>query len=670
MKKIVLYGIVTLALVTFVYSFTSTYNLFDGLVNATSVFDDSNFSIHNISVNKNFFITDINMNISGTPYHHLACYQESANKSTSCGGLSSGEYGYKSGVWAYHSSRCWDENYSSFCGPSDPSNHVWLYMNYTKPKDIGGLIWQVKDQNGTANITINTANHAKCFNANPTKMIFEIYLTTIPAQGKKVVSSCYNGTEFVGLKNTSGGSIVFYEESVFWELDTYPSNITFYSEGHIIYNNISEINSTVRNIKVTNTSPFNDCLSKCTNPSGYDCICNLNITSKTKGNLTLSNLNVTASYSLDNCQDNIGIDSNATTVNIIWLDLDDISTNINHSTNIDYTAEGITGTFNFSYNETGVNTTELCIYPSWANFSGDFLMQYLYEDSILSFITSGTRLDNTTLEQTLYVDTGTEVTATVYDNTNNRLEGALIQVQRYDISTNTFKTVGSFQTNSQGEAKLVLTLNSVYYRFLIFSPINTLRLTTTSQLIFSNALTFQISTIEEVAEDFYNAAAVTYTLDYINSSKTFRYIFSDTGGNIEEGCLKVWRIDARANTQINDTCVSGSSGTILQTVAEINDTRYLAKAFVTIGGTEIFVDSESHTFFGDDITTQLGLLGIFLMTIMFGFLFLFSIPLAVVIIPIPTLLGAMSGLIQLDVGIAIGLEIAAIVLAVFINDRG
>jgi len=84
----------------------------------------------------------------------------------------------------------------------------------------------------------------------------------------------------------------FFEESLILN-DSYPTNITIKTDNVQVYQNLSEFNgSTTIDL---NATILQDCIDLCLNPSGGNCLCELNFTSATAGILQLSNLNITYS---------------------------------------------------------------------------------------------------------------------------------------------------------------------------------------------------------------------------------------------------------------------------------------------------------------------------------------------------------------------------------------
>src|SRR3989304_4727948 len=70
------------------------------------------------------------------------CYQEFANVSTVCGGINTGNYLV-----------------------TNDSNQGYFYINYTKPINFIGALWQVKHGNNSQNIQYNITIPDDCINS-------------------------------------------------------------------------------------------------------------------------------------------------------------------------------------------------------------------------------------------------------------------------------------------------------------------------------------------------------------------------------------------------------------------------------------------------------------------------------------------------------------------------
>jgi hypothetical protein len=110
------------------------------------------------------------------------CYQETANVSTSCGGLNTGSYSVS----------------------NDGLYNGYLYVNYTKPQgSTNNSLWNVKtgnrdDTTDLVNLTINSS----CWNYDSTKVIFRINSSGFASP----TLSCYDGS-WVTMKQDTSYSI-------------------------------------------------------------------------------------------------------------------------------------------------------------------------------------------------------------------------------------------------------------------------------------------------------------------------------------------------------------------------------------------------------------------------------------------------------------------------------
>jgi len=150
------------------------------------------------------------------------CYQETANVSTSCGGLSTGSYVcYGDCSEGYNS-----ENYTNaFDGDWNTRWRLpaWLTafinMTYFKPSGAtASSLWQITNNNPLTKI--NETIPASCWNYNSTALIFRV----INYNSLPVTWECYNGTDWSVLYNASGDSQTVYEEAMWWsKINTAPT---------------------------------------------------------------------------------------------------------------------------------------------------------------------------------------------------------------------------------------------------------------------------------------------------------------------------------------------------------------------------------------------------------------------------------------------------------------
>jgi hypothetical protein len=155
------------------------------------------------------------------------CYQETANVSTACGGLSTGTYSQSGDDWCEGGcasdrfNLIIDGNWTTKALPNLAGSGSFGYVNYTKPSNAINATWQIKDDDGIANLTVPSI----CFSQTPLQLRF---------RGQESVDDtyweCWNGTDWDTLKQLY--SSYAYEEAIWWgystgaEIDTITSSET------------------------------------------------------------------------------------------------------------------------------------------------------------------------------------------------------------------------------------------------------------------------------------------------------------------------------------------------------------------------------------------------------------------------------------------------------------
>lgn len=144
----------------------------------------------------------------------VPCYQETANVSTSCGGLDTGTY-YTSNValWTnYNYAIDGDKNTYGNTGST-----ATLYINYSKPINSTNATWQILA--GTVNYT-NITIITRCFNTSNDKI--SLYLNIVNAGTDYINVFCLNNTIEWDYITTLWGSSRLYEEAINWTIEPTP----------------------------------------------------------------------------------------------------------------------------------------------------------------------------------------------------------------------------------------------------------------------------------------------------------------------------------------------------------------------------------------------------------------------------------------------------------------
>jgi hypothetical protein len=373
---------------------------------------------------------------------------------------------------------------------------------------------------------------------------------------------------------------------------------------------------------------------------------------------------------------------------VYMMVIDNCILNNAHALNISFqnqTNEGITTTLditfdiwkdrsikirNYSYTVTGENAT-FCIYPDWAWYYADSSMEYTSVGyGTKNYYLNDVNLSNSTTNLILYQDSGaTNITAIVWDETNQQLEGADIKVMKYDLGTNSYTLTEIARTNFEGQTVLHLIKNTQFYKFIIeYGGI--VRKITNPTYIYEDSIDFNIATGDAVAQHYYKSQSITYTLEFNNNTNNFRLDYTDSQNVLSRICLKVEKILTSGKSLIGDTCLTTSTGTILQTITDLSGT-YKATAYVGMSPEDYFLDSKMVSFIDEVKTGNLGLILLGFCTVLFGFIgwAVGGVPAALIITPIPSLVGSLVGLAAIKKEFTIPIFILALILAYLVSDR-
>lgn len=248
----------------------------------------------------------------------------------------------------------------------------------------------------------------------------------------------------------------------------------------------------------------------------------------------------------------------------------------------------------------------------------------------------------------LYLSNGTtSVTATVYDQTQDLVEGVNIKYLRYNSETGNYDEVGQAKTNFEGEAILELTLETEFYKFVLEYQGGTL-LETAPSYIYSDTIAFYVVIGEVIGEYFFDTTSIPYNLTFLEPTNRFRYGHNVPGGSSSIiACLKVTRAGVTSWDVLNNTCQTGSSGILYQSVDPINGTTYRADAIINL------LDGEGNRTLGSYLYTYptnnpfknvSGLVWQLFLTLAMGLIFIYFPRVAVLSASLSFIIGRFAGL--------------------------
>lgn len=208
----------------------------------------------------------------------------------------------------------------------------------------------------------------------------------------------------------------------------------------------------------------------------------------------------------------------------------------------------------------------------------------------------------------------TETTVTVYDDiTTNSISGAVVYLQRYYSSDNTYKTVAMYKTDVGGKAYFDIEHDNELYKFLVDYPWKTLKLTTEPLYISETTLNLYISTITDATTNFFNQVGISYTLAYDDANNEFDLTYNDASAVATQYCLYLKKWGQYAQTTVNSSCSTSSSGSIsIQGLTE--NITYYGVFTATIDGNEKVMASAWKTLFNDKLNS--GTFGIFMTAVL------------------------------------------------------
>lgn len=264
----------------------------------------------------------------------------------------------------------------------------------------------------------------------------------------------------------------------------------------------------------------------------------------------------------------------------------------------------------------------------------------------------------------------TNVTIEIVDQTAAPLDGAIVKTQRYDLTSNSYNTIGMKTTNSEGEAREQLILDSEFYRFVVSYNSQTLK-TTSPQIITSTAIRIPVI-IGETDLEFYNTyQSLDYNLYFQEASNSFVATFNDANNILSTVCLNTYRQHWAGDVLLNTTCEAGNVGTITHPASNVSGTTYYSVLSSTLSGEEIVLEKETYTY--KDAESGFGTQGILiqlLLTLLVALVGLITIELLPPAIILSIIIGGLIGLHSIGLLYTVPLLIASLILTFLLSKNG
>lgn len=345
----------------------------------------------------------------------------------------------------------------------------------------------------------------------------------------------------------------------------------------------------------------------------------------------------------------------------------------------DTLATGVNMTFDIvNDNETFTNTTTTAT-AIVSNLSRGFENEIIYRaEGNITYLERSyfVNITNDTQDVTLYIinendDPNVEnVTAVVQDGSGTQLQGAKIEVLRFYVSCNCFKTVEMGKTNFEGETNLLLSLNSVDYKFQITYQDEIVLLTSKTE-VYETLITFTVGINLAELEDFYQTANVLHSLNYTDGNNSFSFYWTDTDGHTTQACLNVTTMTA-LNTSIffSSVCESTSTGIIYSNITNTTGTTYVGIGYILLAGEYIAVEAKTTSFTNivDDFG-RVGLFWTFLLIMMITLSGIWDLTVMLVMQGIAIIITRMMGLHALEWSTVTTIMMVIFIIVYMINKR-
>lgn len=601
-------------------------------------------STYTINVSEKYYnnsLSDVNMSANLSyfgGYNYSVCYQETANVSTSCGGLSTGSYNY---------------------------GNDYLYVNYSKPSNsVPTSIWQVKHGYGCGtpyNISIPTLCWAQ------SSLQFRFYSS---GSNSNTTPYCYNGSSWIIVGNSiqQGSSLSSGTNDLpptRWLDGNWTTGDMYHFSSNWIYNEGLDCFAHVYedamywniSVNVGNFSVF----SNLTDAAG---VASLVSNDSLSHNFSLQKAGFIGNSSVSVSPDSL-VNVSLWRNNSLFVNFyDEQSDVLLDGTWVMLRIIGVSYAVNYS-----TTNGNLYVYGIPAS---DYSLQY-FGTGYSTRLNTLTMVDSTHQDVNLYmlnISLSTASLLSVVDNLGQSLSGLSVQVLRYDINSNSYVVNQIVTTDSNGQSLIYVTLYSEIYYFIVLRG-ETVVYTSTPQYLLANTISIVVSSVSGGFQTVLDAAGLSGSLAYDAGVPSVSFSWVDGDGTATQGCLYIYNITRSVRTLFSSTCVATASGSIAP-VALVNssDAYYAITGVVTKGGVEYTLDSlteDYRTGLTGETTNKIGLFIMLLIMLVMVVIF-FEIPwLACITIGITIFLFSLSGFVLIPVVAGVAILLLSIVIAVLVG---
>jgi len=223
-----------------------------------------------------------------------------------------------------------------------------------------------------------------------------------------------------------------------------------------------------------------------------------------------------------------------------------------------------------------------CAFPEDKSFTTTSTIEYDGTDRAKNFYyLNDATLTNATTNTSLYLLNDSAATLTVLqvvDGAQQPIPNVYIQIQAYDVGTDTYYTVSNAKTSSQGEDLTYLNWYDTLYKFILIQNGEVVK-TTSPYKISETPQTFLV--LEEDTYDLKKFQDFVYTLTFNEVTNNFVLTYTKPSGLVDSACLRVTKRSLTNDTQICLTCETSSSATLYCNINGYGNGTYIATFYAT-----------------------------------------------------------------------------------------
>lgn len=307
----------------------------------------------------------------------------------------------------------------------------------------------------------------------------------------------------------------------------------------------------------------------------------------------------------------------------------------------------------------------LCIYPTWTpGYYVDMIAEYEATGfSKRTYYLNNASIDNTTETIPLYLkenDTTSLITMEVLNNLGQPQENITINIQRFFIGENTYRTISIAETDFQGEATTYLTKDTIWYRFVL-SDYGEVVGSYGPTIITEDSLTFRIDT-ETQGQWFNYYGQIASNCTTSSATNTTTCVVTDTSGLVLNVRLEADRESALGWIDTCDEEDSGSSVTLVCSLGNTENNLYRFALVAELEDTDVLLDGGYIDFrTGASEYGTIGLIVALMLMIFLPFIGAFKPGVALAMSGVAVFISMSFGLLYIDYASVISLVLVFVI---------